>query len=153
MSEIKKQEDERRYTIDDIKSAETVGDALHAYRKSCEQRSSLSGLNTYQEAVASRAHELGDEQTSKEFTILSIQTTNNERFLRGVDMLGEISQSLQTTGNRILDGGEEFKRGAGQVHEAMDQFRADAGRIATAGNQISEASGVIDRASYRMQNG
>lgn len=147
--EVTQPPEDKKYTKKDILDAATVGDALFAYRRVMRETQPYE-IADLQSAVADKAHELKDETTATQFTVLMSETRNNERFLRGVDVLADVSESLKSTGNRILEGGEEFKKGAGTVREAMEQFRADAGRVSVAGNAIADAATKIVTASHRM---
>lgn len=139
---------EKQFSREDILNAASMLHALVAYRALIkENRYYASDLESW---IADKATELGDEQMVKDFTILSAQTRNNERFLRGVNELAEISDSLQRTGKNIVAGSEEFSGAAKVIQEAMQEFDDSSRRISTAGNSIVEAAAKINNASHRM---
>lgn len=158
--------EDKKYAKEDILGATTVGDALHAYRQLLSEAKNYetSGL---QKAVADKAHELGDEQTSKEFTLLMTQTENNERFLRGVEVMADLQEHNRTTMNIFEENVTRFDRSSGRVRESaeaisgsldrrMSEFSSAAGVVDTASRTIKDAAtsmsssaSVIDRASHR----
>lgn len=132
--------DDRKFTIEDVKSAENVGDALEAYRRASEKFENYSDLVDLQTAVADKMHRLGDEDKSSQFTILASQTRNTERSARVAISFEDGVGDFGTRVNRFGDQLDVFGRSADKIVGAADEFKNVGSRIASAASQMDDAS-------------
>lgn len=152
--------EKKRFTREDVLNASSVGEALHAYRQAASI-STPDQISDLQEAVADRAHQLEDEQTSKEFTVLMIQTRNNERFLRGVESVYDLQTSSQRQLSRFedevskLDGlSTRFKDATVSMGDTLsrqvENIVSAAGKMNDAADTMRGAASQIYQSSHRM---
>lgn len=136
------------YSKEDILKSETVGDVLHVYRKlSVDNR--YNNLSELQRMVADKLYELGDEEKSNDFTLLSAQTQNSEKIFQAATIFADVVDDFSRKVNDFSGSSEDLKRFSDNLTNSMEEFRITGGKISSAANQIDQASIRMDRASQR----
>lgn len=130
-----KTEEKKRYSKEDILSAENTGDALNNYRRASEHIRRSSDIIELQNAVADKLHELGDEEGSMKFTILAGESQN--------------AAQMESAARIFAEGQYEASIKMGRFTESFENTGT---KMSNSARVITEASEKISSASYRMSD-
>ncbi len=141
MSDLQKEVgQDKKYTIEDITLATTVGDVLHAYRQVSVEFRSYAELVQLQTAVADKMHKLGDEDKSYSFTLLASETRNTDRNANTVRVFEEVVDGFKMKVNRFDESTESLGSHLDRVVSTLSDTS----------DNIVRAASLMDQASSRI---
>lgn len=138
-------EKDKSYLKEDITKSQTSGDVLHVYREL--SISKYNNLPELQRMVADRLHQLGDEERSGDFTLLSAQTENSEKNFRTATILADVVDDFSRKVNQFGESSEGLKKFSQNLTISMEDFRLTGGKISSAAQQMDQASMRMNRSS------
>lgn len=133
MSEQAHSEEKKKYSKEDILSAENPGEVLNNYRRAFESVRRLEERVDLQNAVADRLHNLGDEEGSMKFTILAGESQNAVQIVNAAKIFGEAQHEAGLKMSRF-----------------SESFEQTGMKMSNSARAITDASEKISSASYRI---
>lgn len=148
----------KKFTKEDILSAEDVGSTLEAYRRTMEYASDYEKIGL-QSAVADRLHVLGEEEKSFQFTLLSAQTANTESIKLVPSHLSEVVNRLDgemsyfdTIAGNFGGVARGMKAASEQIENSINNFSSTADKINQATNLMDKSARTIDGAASKIDS-